>query len=245
MVVDGEDNASITEDVMREINADVIIAKDSEEAIACCLTEAFSVILYDVEMRSKEGVKIAEKVVQNELTRDIPIIFLSEISESDQLNFSRYKSAPIDCVSRPVASHRLISKVNVFLSLQIQRLAIVRLEQNLDLNQSQPALLRTRVVAPRGLVNRAAGNVASDVAPCSERMDGITRLSAVVAHDFNNILAIILGNLELLGYEDIQNSKVQTRLSSIQNAAERACTLTNQLLEISSRAATKVVCYQR
>ena len=35
MVVDGEDNASTTEVVMRELNADVIIAKDSEEAIAC------------------------------------------------------------------------------------------------------------------------------------------------------------------------------------------------------------------
>ena len=240
MIVDSEDSASTTEDVMRELNADVIIVKDSAEAIACCLAEVFPVILYDVEMGSKEGAKIAGAVVQNELTRDIPIIFLGEISESDQLNFSRYKSAPIDCVPRPVASHRLMSKVNVFLSLQIQRLVIERLEQNLDLNQEPTRATQDEVVAPRGLVNRA-GDMASDVAPCSERMDGITRLSAVVAHDFNNILAIILGNIELLGYEDIQNSKVQTRLSSIQNAAERACTLTNNLLEISSRAATKVV----
>ena len=240
VVVDGEDNASITKDVMRDINADVLIAKDAEEAIACCLTGAFSVILYDVEIRSKAGVKTAESVVYNELTRDIPIILISQISESDQLNFSLYKSAPIDCVSRPVAPHILISKVNVFLLLQIQRLAIVRLEQNLELSQVPTGAAQDEVFAPAGLVNRAAGNVASDVVPCSTRMDGITRLSAVVAHDFNNILAIILGNLELLGYEDIQNSKVQTRLSSIQNAAERACTLTNQLLEISSRAATKV-----
>jgi signal transduction histidine kinase len=240
VVVDGEDNASITEDVMREINADVIIAKDSEEAIALCLTEAFSVILYDIEMRSKEGVKIVEAVVHNELTRDIPIILLSQISESDQLNFSRYKTAPIDYLSRPVAPHILISRVNVFLSLQIQRLAILRLDQNRDLNQTQTGAAQDGVVAPKGLVNSAAENVASDVAPCSQRMDGITRLSAVVAHDFNNILAIILGNLELLSYEDIQNSQVQTRLSSIQNAAERACTLTSQLLGISSRAATKV-----
>ena len=239
MVVDGEDNPSSTEDVLRKINADVIIAKDSEEAIARCLTEAFSVILCDVEMRSKEGVKIVEIVVQNELTRDIPIIFLSEISESDQLKFSRYKSAPIDCVSRPVASHILISKVNVFLSLQIQRLVIVRLERNLDLNQTTTCATQDEVVA--GVVNRATGDVAIDVVPCSERMDGITRFSAVLAHDFNNILAIILGNLELLSYEDIQNSKIQTRLSSIKNAAERACTLTNHLLEISSRASTKVV----
>ena len=240
VVVDGEDNASITEDVMREINADVIIAKDSEEAIALCLKEVFSVILYDIEMRSKEGVKIVEAVVHNELTRDIPIILLSQISESDQLNFSRYKTAPIDYLSRPVAPHILISRVNVFLSLQIQRLAILRLDQNRDLNQTPTGAAQDEVVAPKGLVNSAAENVASDVAPCSQRMDGITRLSAVVAHDFNNILAIILGNLELLSYEDIQNSQVQTRLSSIQNAAERACTLTSQLLGISSRAATKV-----
>jgi CheY-like chemotaxis protein len=92
MIVDSEDSASTTEDVMRELNADVIIVKDSAEAIACCLAEVFPVILYDVEMGSKEGAKIAGAVVQNELTRDIPIIFLGEISESDQLNFSRYKS---------------------------------------------------------------------------------------------------------------------------------------------------------
>ncbi len=98
-------------------------------------------------MRSKERTKIAKTVVQSELTRDIPIIFLSEISESDQLSFSRYKSAPIDWVSRPVASHRLISKVNVFLSLQIQRLVIERLEKNLDLNQMPTRSAQDEVVA--------------------------------------------------------------------------------------------------
>ena len=246
LIVDGEDNVSITEDVVREINADVSIAKSAGEAIACCLKETFSVILYDVEMRSKEGVKIAQTVVQDELTRDIPIIFLNPISESDQLSFRRYKSAPIDCVPHPVAPHILISKVKVFLSLQIQRLAIVRMEQNLDLNLNPAAQMPTgaaqdELIAARGVVNRAAEDMTNDVVRCSERMDGITRFSAVVAHDFNNILAIILGNLELLGYEDIQNSKIQTRLASIENAAERACTLTNQLLGISSRSAKKVV----
>ena len=239
IVVDGEDSSSIIEDVTREINADVIIAKNIEEAIACCSIKAFSAILYDLEARSKEGVKIAETVVQNELTRDIPIIFLSQISESDQLNFSRYKSGPIDYVPRPVAPHILISKVNVFLSLQIQRLAIVQLEKNLDLNPMPTGAAKDKVVP--SVVNSSAGDVASDVVPCPKRIGGITRFSAVVAHDLNNILAIILGNLELLSYEDIQNSKVQTRLDSIQNAAERACTLTNQLLGISRRSATKVV----
>lgn len=243
LVVDEEDNASFTEDVMREISADVIIAKNAAEAIQYCLKESFSVILYDTEMRSKDGVKMAETVLLNELTRDIPIVFLDHISELEQLNFSRYKSAPIDYVSRPVARHTLISKVNVFLALQLQRLAIVRLEQNLNLvptEQIPTDASQDELVAARGVANRAAEEI-SEVVRCSERMDGTTRLSAVVAHDFNNILAIILGNLELLGYEDIQSSKVQARLASIQSAADRACTVTSQLLAISRRVAINVV----
>mgnify|MGYP006090003847 CR=1 FL=1 len=81
----------------------------------------------------------------------------------------------------------------------------------------------------------ALQNMASDVIRCAERMDGITRFSGVVAHDVNNILAIILGNLELLDYELIENPKVRTRLASIQKASERASELTNQLLGISRR----------
>ena len=85
------------------------------------------------------------------------------------------------------------------------------------------------------LSDSAVENMASDAVRCSERMDGITKFSSVVAHDFNNILAIILGNLELLDYEPIENPKIHARLASIQKASERACELTNKLLAISRR----------
>ena len=87
----------------------------------------------------------------------------------------------------------------------------------------------------------AVPDVARDVVRCSERMDGITRFSAVVAHDVNNILAIILGNLELLEYEVIENPKINARLASIQKASERATELTNQLRGISRRQPKNIV----
>jgi signal transduction histidine kinase len=229
LVMDGENNASTTENVLRDINADVTTAKNAGEARACCAKENFSLILCDVEMRSQEGLIIAQTVVQSELTRDTPIIFLNDISESDHLSFSTYKSAPIDCVSRPIASNRLISKVNVFLLLQTQRLALVRMGE-----EKLPG-------GSNVLSESATQNIISDVVRCSQRMDGITRFSAIVAHDYNNLLAIIVGNLELLGYEDIESPKVNTRIAAIQKAADRACALTNELLGISRRSAKQRV----
>ena len=132
LIAGSENGGSVTDDVICEINVDVTMANNSGDAIACCLRETFSVILCDVEMRSQEGVKIAENFIHNEIARDTPIIFLDGISDSDHVKFSSYKSAPIDYVSKPVNPHILISKINVFLSLGIQRLAMVRMEKNLN-----------------------------------------------------------------------------------------------------------------
>jgi signal transduction histidine kinase len=246
VVADGMEHVGLVEAITREIDAELMSIKSPLEAAEYCASQLFSVILYAADMQSEESVKTAQTVVQNELSSETPVIFLSRVSEPDQLNFSLHKSAPADYVAWPVATHIIISKVNVFLSLQIQRLAILQMGKNLDENHNFAATLpietgQRGVVAADAFVNSAAGSTASDVVVSSERLDAMTHLSATVAHDLNNILAIILGNLELLGYEGIQDSKIQARLAPIQGAAERACVVTNQLLGFSRRSPKKAV----
>ncbi|MDG2048024.1 MAG: ATP-binding protein [Halioglobus sp.] len=234
VIMDDELKDSLIENVLREINAELVIVKSALEAMDVCVENTFSVILHYAEMDSEEALKAAKLMVLSELTRDVPIIFVNPVSELDQLNFSRYKSAPVDYVSRAADPHLIVAKVDVFLALQMQRLVIAHMEKNIDLGRNLEVQIATEIdhgetePLSRDII-RVPANIISDLISCSGRMDGIIKLSAIVAHDFNNILAIVLGNLELLEYEDIEDLKIQGRLSPIQSAAERACAITNQL----------------
>ncbi|MCB0214377.1 MAG: PAS domain S-box protein, partial [Anaerolineae bacterium] len=68
----------------------------------------------------------------------------------------------------------------------------------------------------------------------SQKMEAIGRLAGGVAHDFNNILTIIIGKLELVmdSNPDLPTS-VQQDLDTVQAAAQRAAKLTSQLLAFS------------
>ncbi len=77
----------------------------------------------------------------------------------------------------------------------------------------------------------------------AQKMEAVGRLSEGVAHDFNNMLSIILGYTAMLldGLEE-DDPKVEI-LSEVQRAAERSAELTRQLLAFSRRQvlATQVV----
>ena len=69
----------------------------------------------------------------------------------------------------------------------------------------------------------------------SQKMDAIGQLAGGIAHDFNNLLTVISGYCELLRDELGPDSHHQTDLIEIERAADRAASLTRQLLAFSRR----------
>jgi len=65
----------------------------------------------------------------------------------------------------------------------------------------------------------------------TQRMDTIGQLAGGVAHDFNNMLQVILGNLEL----SMQEPGPHEELARVKAAAERGSELTGQLLSFGRR----------
>lgn len=69
----------------------------------------------------------------------------------------------------------------------------------------------------------------------AQKMEAIGQLAGGVAHDFNNMLAVIRGHAELMGLTATLPASERESLDEIGRAAQRAASLTRQLLLFSRR----------
>ena len=73
----------------------------------------------------------------------------------------------------------------------------------------------------------------------AQKLEGIGRLAGGVAHDFNNILTVILSSCHLLR-RDVSSNGGESRLQMIETASDRAASLTRQLLAFSRHQVLEV-----
>jgi signal transduction histidine kinase len=69
----------------------------------------------------------------------------------------------------------------------------------------------------------------------SQKMEAVGKLTGGVAHDFNNVLQVIGGNLQLLSRDVAGNLRAEQRLQAAMAAISRASKLASQLLAFSRR----------
>lgn len=69
----------------------------------------------------------------------------------------------------------------------------------------------------------------------SQKMESVGRLAGGVAHDFNNMLSVILGNAELLKQDLPSASRFLPGIAEIEKAARHSTDITRQLLAFARR----------
>jgi signal transduction histidine kinase len=95
-----------------------------EAALALLLQHEFALAVLDVQMPGMNGFELAEIMRSTERTRHIPIVFVSAAGQELNYAFKGYETGAVDFLHKPLDTHAVRSKVNVFVDLYLQRRAV-------------------------------------------------------------------------------------------------------------------------
>lgn len=109
----------------------VVTASSGAEALKCILKHDFAVILLDVLMPNMDGFQTATLIRRREISKDVPIIFLTAAGTDLGLIYKAYSVGAVDYLPKPVDPDVVKAKVAVFVDLYRKGQHIRRQEREL------------------------------------------------------------------------------------------------------------------
>lgn len=125
IVDDRPENLLALENLLEGFDLEIIRALSGNDALGLALEHDFALVLLDVQMPDIDGFETAELMRGCEKTKNVPIIFVTAISNEDEHVFKGYESGAVDYLYKPITPFILQSKVRAFCELDKQR-SIVR-----------------------------------------------------------------------------------------------------------------------
>ena len=184
LVDDRPGNLRALEALLAPLRCETVLAPTGEDALQLLLTEAFSVILLDVQLPGLDGFEVAEMIKLRERTRHIPIIFLTAQTETRSA-LRGYSVGAVDFVSKPFDPVLLRSKVQAFIELSQAHEQVRRQAADLE-----------GMLAQRDATALLLAEQAEELRRSNSELE---HLAAIASHDLSEPLRVIAGYSELLG----------------------------------------------
>ena len=159
-------------------------------------------ILLDIQMPEMNGYEVCEKLKANELTRNIPVIFISALNETFD-KVKAFQVGGVDYISKPFQAEEVLARVATHLELyqmkkKLQETNIIQAQQLTLQNHQLLELNQALEKANRELQNNYEKlQYAQLQLVQTEKMATIGNLVAGVAHEINNPVGFISGNISV------------------------------------------------
>lgn len=122
------DDVATNLDLLRSLLIDkynVKVAKNGSAAINIAQNSHPDLILLDIMMPGMDGLQVCKQLKSDPNTRDIPIIFLTAKTETDDI-VAGFEAGGIDYLTKPFNPHELLARVNTQILIKEQRDLISR-----------------------------------------------------------------------------------------------------------------------
>ena len=101
---------------LQKENVDVVLARDGEEALKKIEEDKPGLVLLDLILPKKSGFEILEKVSTDPQLKDMPIIILSNLGQTNDIQRGKELGAVEYYVKAKISIDDLVGKIKTFLS---------------------------------------------------------------------------------------------------------------------------------
>lgn len=133
IVDDMPENIAILNQILSEYY-DTKIVTEGKEALKLASTDPVpDLILLDIVLPGMNGYQICKELKKSEITRDIPVIFVTSMDQTiDELE--GFEAGAVDYITKPVSPHKVLARVKTQLTLKDALLNLKK--QNIELTKA-------------------------------------------------------------------------------------------------------------
>ncbi|BAZ18023.1 response regulator receiver sensor signal transduction histidine kinase [Calothrix sp. NIES-4071] len=220
-------NLGVLFDYLGECGFEVLLAEDGESLLEQVKFALPDIILLDVMMPGINGFETCRILKANEATRDIPVIFMTSLTDTvDKL--TAFSVGAIDYVTKPLEHEEVLARVTTHLKLRNLQKKLE--EQNERLQQEIEERLRIEKEVKQ--LNEDLKSRTVELETVNQELEAF---SYSVSHDLSNPLSIINGYAYMLQESEVvkQDVDAQHSVARIQSAAKRMEQLIEDLMHLS------------
>jgi signal transduction histidine kinase len=175
-------NIRLLFDILHADGFDISVVKSGEMALEKVPLIMPDLILLDVMMPGIDGFETCRHLKADESVKDIPVIFMTALSDVED-KVKGLKLGAVDYITKPIQVEEVLARVNVHLTLRIAQKQLIQ-EVN-ERRQTEAKLQQTLQELQQAQTQLVQ----------SEKMSSLGELVAGVAHEINNPVNFIYGNL--------------------------------------------------